>query len=201
MSPAEVLGAEVPQYVGKEGIAYAPALVGRTAGARSRKITARRLPSGPSQPSLLRRCLHRIQAQVLHPAAVPQIRHTACRTRPPPRVGVCPGGQPLRAPPGAPHPVISLCNGPARCRRAGRITAGRRSSVEVHRSVHSGSESPGRAQWLKIFSVPQMRPEITAIMVEPAGRCLWGVVCKTVGAVRASAKRRSRSWGYVIRRE
>jgi hypothetical protein len=40
MSPAEVLGAEVPPYVSKEGIAYVPTLVGRTAAARSRKITA-----------------------------------------------------------------------------------------------------------------------------------------------------------------
>jgi len=40
MSPAEVLGVEVPQYVGKEGIAYVPTLVGRTAAARSKKITA-----------------------------------------------------------------------------------------------------------------------------------------------------------------
>lgn len=40
MSPAEVLGVEVPQYVGTEGIAYVPTLVGRTAAARSKKITA-----------------------------------------------------------------------------------------------------------------------------------------------------------------
>ena len=40
MSPAEVLGVEVPQYVGKEGTAYVPTLVGRTAAARSRKITS-----------------------------------------------------------------------------------------------------------------------------------------------------------------
>jgi hypothetical protein len=40
MSPAEVLGVEVPQYVGKEGTAYVPTLVGRTAAARSKKITA-----------------------------------------------------------------------------------------------------------------------------------------------------------------
>jgi hypothetical protein len=40
MTPAEVLGVEVPQYKGKEGIAYVPTLVGRTAAARSKKITA-----------------------------------------------------------------------------------------------------------------------------------------------------------------
>ena len=40
MSPAEVLGVEVPQYVGKEGRAYVPRLVGRTAAARSKKIVA-----------------------------------------------------------------------------------------------------------------------------------------------------------------
>ena len=40
MSPAEVLGVEVPQYVGKEGTAYVPTLVGRTTAARSKKITA-----------------------------------------------------------------------------------------------------------------------------------------------------------------
>jgi hypothetical protein len=40
MNPAEVLGVEVPQYVGKEGTAYVPRLVGRTAAARSKKIAA-----------------------------------------------------------------------------------------------------------------------------------------------------------------
>jgi hypothetical protein len=45
MSPAEVLGVEVPQYVGTEGTAYVPRLVGRTAAARSKKIAA-----GSGQP-------------------------------------------------------------------------------------------------------------------------------------------------------